>query len=545
MPQHSAPAHSLPLVVQLGFAGSRQLLDVENGGTPADPADFETKIQQWMGPRLKQLHADLGLQPRHFFCGVSAIAVGADTVFARTCQASGIPLRVFLPQTRDEFLHANGSSGPDFNDSQRAEALRLLDTPHVIQERLVSDSRHRAERFQDANREIVRVSDVLLCLLRKGSDEKVGGTADLINHAVQRGKPVLVAEVSASKDGELLLDEHWRLPLDEDGAPQTNLARAFHPPTEPETLAQLTFAAAPEPNCPIPVGQYVNAIKTVASLISKRTQRQFKWMAAAIIVAHVAATVLASLALGFNHLHWEVLPTLLKIELVMLGVGLISHLLLHHSQITRRWAESRLLAEVTRSVRSVGKLHVYMQHFFTLPFPRHFAPLLRTINVLHLQCTRPDKTPWEQKRDQYVKERLTKVNDGQIDYYRKRAQGAKRWLWWVQFWFFCFWSTAFLATLLKLFYHHDLSQGWAGVFGTLAIVMPVLAAGALSFAAALDKEAQKHTYQEMHEFLKKQTAALVAAGSEREFAQLLLETETHLLAETTTWFSRRSFIVVN
>jgi len=75
----------------------------------------------------------------------------------------------------------------------------------------------------------------------------------------------------------------------------------------------------------------------------------------------------------------------------------------------------------------------------------------------------------------------------------------------------------------------------------LTILLPVLAVAALSLAAAFDLEARRHTFKEMHEFLERQTRHLTEAASEREFAKLLLETESRLLGETVNWFSRRSF----
>jgi hypothetical protein len=69
----------------------------------------------------------------------------------------------------------------------------------------------------------------------------------------------------------------------------------------------------------------------------------------------------------------------------------------------------------------------------------------------------------------------------------------------------------------------------------------VLAAAALSLAAAHDLEAQEHTYHETSEFLERQKQYLEDARSERDFAALVLETESQVLGETATWFSRRSF----
>jgi len=71
--------------------------------------------------------------------------------------------------------------------------------------------------------------------------------------------------------------------------------------------------------------------------------------------------------------------------------------------------------------------------------------------------------------------------------------------------------------------------------------MPVLAVAALSLAAALDLEGLVHTYGETLAFLRRNVTWLNAASSEGEFVRLLLEIEAHLLGETATWSSRRSF----
>ena len=58
-------------------------------------------------------------------------------------------------------------------------------------------------------------------------------------------------------------------------------------------------------------------------------------------------------------------------------------------------------------VVAIGRFHVYLDHFFKLPFPAKLRPLLRTINVLHLKETAPpDGVPWEKKRDDYIRNRL-------------------------------------------------------------------------------------------------------------------------------------------
>src|SRR5206468_2678828 len=109
MSELPSPAGSdLPLVVHVGFAGSRRLFDAK--AHPRIDADaFHASLVEHLVSRLAALRTDLGLAPEQFFCGISQVASGGDQAFARACALSGIPLRVYLPQTRDVYLSAQGS----------------------------------------------------------------------------------------------------------------------------------------------------------------------------------------------------------------------------------------------------------------------------------------------------------------------------------------------------------------------------------------------------------------------------------------------------
>lgn len=78
-------APDLPLVLQLGFAGSRFLLDPEQYPT-VDVERFEAEVCQKMVAMLRDLPQELGLSSHHFVCGISSLAIGADMAFTRACQ---------------------------------------------------------------------------------------------------------------------------------------------------------------------------------------------------------------------------------------------------------------------------------------------------------------------------------------------------------------------------------------------------------------------------------------------------------------------------
>lgn len=527
----------LPIVVQLGFAGSRHLFD-HSAHPDVDTNAFDEAVQRQFTEVMKLLPASLRLSDRQFLCGISQVAIGADTVFTRACQALAIPQRLFLPQSRDEYLEAVGSEGePDFTPEQRNTAQDLLNSPHVIQEHVVSDAQDRRTRFEDANLEIVRVSDVLVCLVRAEDDPKPGGTRDLLARALKRGKPVLEIGV-AVVDGQPVFKELWH-----------NLDRVAPPPL-PGVLSAVHIARPVAPAAIPEISEFTGPLKSFASARARARGTLFKRAALIIIGTHIVATLCAVIALQTGHessLQTDdesaILSILLVAESILLVTGFGLHQYLHRSGTSREWALVRLVAELTRSVRATRGLHVDLAHLFTLSFPTDLYPLLHTLNVLHLRSTRAIRNqPWEPVRDDYVNVRLTGPM-GQLAFYARESAMAHRRLKIARWTFLACSFTALLATLVKLIVvlSHEPNDFTTSLCGSLAIILPVLAVGALSLAAALDLEARHHAFTEMLTFLEVQARHLREATSRREFAKLVLETEARLLGETANWFSRRSY----
>ena len=98
-------------------------------------------------------------------------------------------------------------------------------------------------------------------------------------------------------------------------------------------------------------------------------------------------------------------------------------------------------------------------------------------------------------------------------------------------------ATAFKAALLL---KHVNNESLLAVLGSLAVTLPVLAVGGLSWTAAVDCEARVQTFEETLHFLRRQRPYLEQAASGPEFDRLLIETETVLLGEISNWYSRRS-----
>jgi hypothetical protein len=547
---------SLPSVVQLGFSGSRELFT----GTTVDAPNALRLCEQvttWLEQRLPKVREELHLYDNQFFVGISQLACGADIVFSKVCQNQKIPQRIFLPEHRERFLIASESNGtPDFTPQQRMEVEQLFGSQHIIQERVVVNSPDRTSRFKETNTEIMRVSDAMICLMRADSTGKKGGTRELMNRAIQRGIPVLELQVAEVNGHAEIVVDRWHNVAEENHDLIRNL---------PDDLAKLAFPPLVSGKDPIPArDEYFSALERLATHQATGKQRLFKLAAGLIIVTHIVATILATSALvmhaphakppsvhAVDHAmehsvssgsHWVVLG-LLIVELILLAAGFRVHQLLHHSHAVQEWAVARVVCELVRSLRAIGTRHLYLEYLFRLQLPQAYRPLLRTLSVLHLHATWSQRDqPWQSHREQYILGRFDDPKNGQLAFFEQALEKDKRLLSKCQ-WMFAICSTlAMVATFVKimLLWNHFESDLGLAVLGALAVALPVLAVGGLSWAAAVDCEARVETFGESLKFLRSQRPLLEQATSGTEFDQLVVETETVLLGEITGWYSRRA-----
>ena len=528
---------SLPCVIQVGFAGSRRLFPGELDDDSRQR--LEQELQQRLHWHLQALVEEAGAG--RFLCGLSQVAIGGDTLFTRACRQGGIPQRIFLPQPEQDFLHAADPDGtPDFTPAQRQQAEALLNSDHIIECRVVSHARRRNIRFEDANWAIVQESDLVICLRNADDGARPGGTTHLLELARQLGLPVLDIRV-ALRDGALQLQEqrhgfdHWS------------------PPALPAVLDDLAtpVAAGEVPS----VRQFAETIKRHADQKAERERKRFESIAGVVIITHILATLLATLVLATHgEAHGHAFPwlpvALLAAELGVLGWGYGAHRRMHHANPSKPWALSRLVTEINRSVAALGHLRMPLDYLFRLRLPEELRPLLRTLNVLHLHHGRNNPpADWQALRDAYLRERLTDPDpaQGQIAYYDGKIRKEQRALRRADRLFNGLSIAAIAAVGVKLatvagliHWPAPMAAMLPQALGVLAVVLPVLAVGVLSWAAAQDYEGRIATFSEMRRFLQRQEKALRGLRSRRGLHQRVEETELALLGETAEWYARRS-----
>jgi hypothetical protein len=503
---------TFPQFLAIGFVGARRLGSDEAAG---DEIVREAALRR----RIDQILDHLGqkLRAGESLVAVSALAAGADTIFAEAVAAHGIWHQVFLPQTPDVFFNKE-----DFFDSEAgmARSERLAQGSNVIEVRVTSDALERRSRFAECGYRIVNECDLLIVVARADEDGKPGGTLETLAYARSIGRPVIeivlqgdltvtgLEGVAFPKRAEDFFT--WPLPIDPE-APQGSLAA-------------------------------VVALKDYASAEARRHKMRFRNATGFVLFTNVAATVVADWSLaGFPHgigQRWA------KALLLLVGTGV--YFGLRRLKPQRRWVKGRLAAELCRSVYALRRLPGHLGYLRNLRLP-HCEHLVRSLEILHLRATRDPRHPPADFIQNYLHERLggeAKPNpDAQIDYYLEKAAGARHLRAWLQGGFYVFSTLAFIcaAYYVQSGIDKTLVTNWDKlIFSFAPATFPIIAAAAASWVSILDLDRRVDRYVGMVEFLRQQRQRLPAAAGDTFLRNGAHATEQALLREVLEWHTKHT-----
>jgi nucleoside-diphosphate-sugar epimerase len=138
---------------------------------PADAVGFITA-------RIVATLEDIG----HPLTGVSSLAVGADQIFAQAVLSAGGRLHVVVPCADYEKAFAD--------DAGRREYVRLLAAASGIE--TLAHPAPSAAAFFEAGQRVVELSQLLIAVWDGAAPTGAGGTADLVQHARERGADIVI-----------------------------------------------------------------------------------------------------------------------------------------------------------------------------------------------------------------------------------------------------------------------------------------------------------------------------------------------------------------
>lgn len=490
---------------------------------------MERRVKARIAEVLARLEREL--VPGEQLAAVSALAMGGDTLFAEVvAERKEMPHQVFLPQTEDQFFNLK-----DFeHEAEIARAKRRLDPAagNVVEVRIVSLLPDRRERFSECGYEIVNECDVLIAVHPGNSPGKPGGTVETMKHAAVLGRRIF--EITLQDDQ----------PARETPAPEKPKKEA---PAEEEAFA---WRLEPNPAIADRSLALLTALKDRASVVSGGEKNSFRWVAATAVWTHVAATIVAAVALAFGP-HTDAHTVWLKgAKLVLLGFGFCVPFYFHHfrPRPERRWVTGRLVAELSRSVLAVrglpGQLG-YLRNFY-LP---EYRQLIRSLNLVRLQSARSSTVGLTEFAQRYIKERIGEPEDGhppsirtQIGYFTRYAGSAGHWRHWFELGFYVFSFTALMCAAGYLFFHVETNSPlWErALFWFIPVVFPTAAAAFAGWISIMDYDRRAERFRELVRYLEEQRERIRHAAAGGILVRAVHRTEHALLQEVVEWHAKHS-----
>ena len=456
--------------------------------------------------------------------GISSVASGADTLFAKEVLKAGCQWFAMLPFPREEFEK-------DFGADEWKEALECLERATL--EEVWALQADRPNAYADVGIDMVERSDILMAVWDGAASRGAGGTAEIVEYARENRKPLVWIHASTG----IVSYEHWPEGHFED--------RAF------DALHRLPCGKSIPTDGP-PLDRLFLRLDDAA----RTTIPSMRFQEIRVVVYNSIATTIALAALA---LHWMAFD-LVTLNFQFVLAGFVAACFLHFRKAGGKYVEARLIAEICRSLIATRGFPERLNSPYRFSVPR-LKHTLRCIMIMrdieksqgHLQPSHADLMKF---RDEYLRLRI----QDQLGYYRKhRTRSAPRVVLYARMAFFAsmlavaatfvgecigwrfvdHWGFPFMARWIL----HP-GQFPAGVIAApdsklislIGIVAPSLVAIVTSILSVNEHRRRDGRYREMEQLLTAAERRLSHVVTLCAIKQVVVDTESALLAENFEWY---------
>jgi hypothetical protein len=372
-PKAKNAAIQLPAVLAIGFTGHRSL---------PDEAASRKLIYDFLAEK-KQSTSEIIL-------GVSSVAAGGDLLFAESCIALGIPLRVLLPLPQEDFRK-------DFDPATWSRAELAMSRAMSVE--VIGKEGQRDECYYECGLATVLQSQWQIALWNGEPAQGLGGTEQIVAFARQIGRPVVWIH---SVTGAVQLCDQKKLPP-VDGDPELKF------------LNRLESAG-------------VNVVDTSAAALSAawlvkldsnavQVAPQVRRLAAVPIVCTALAALVSGAAARMHASGvWVGVGALLGLTAALLPA------VLELGKRQALWVRIRTAAEVSRSVRALWDTPAQYEVVGPEILPE-LSGMIQSLNFLKSKTTRTSDSGVDSFKAQYLEERLL---DQKTYFLRQSTKSAEK-----------------------------------------------------------------------------------------------------------------------
>ena len=477
---------SLPPIWIVGFTGHRRLRQPDK-----------------VGALLRELLVSLSAEIPGQLVGHSSIAIGGDTLFAEACLASDMPWIALLP-------FAEGDFKSDFSDTDWDKARQLLQRAARV-ESLVG-TKDRNVGYLECGLATVEEADLMIAVWDEEPSRGTGGTADVVAHARNFGKPLILLHP------DRLTIQRERFASDSFSDPEMEYLNRLPDRTIP--------AVASGTETEQRVRRFFAKVDAQAARIAPRFRR---WVAASVIMNAIAAILTAG-AIGFgiqSHL-------LDAVIFILIAAAMVSIIQIKRKHAHRNWIRCRVAAEICRSALATWNLgHVAAPIWFTQL--GDFGRLAKSIRLLQMRSGDQSRMDLAECRSEYL---TTRVDD-QIEYFRRRSRrlATALFIFTCSFWIFSAAAVArtiFMALVDAPQSDHLIADALQSF---LPIALPLAAGCALALISIFDLNRQLASSKAMEAALQTARRQIEKCESFSSLRRAIENTENAFAGEFFEWFT--------
>lgn len=477
----------LPTVLAIGFTGHRNL--------PGE-AMSRKLIYDFLAEKQRSTSEIL--------YGVSSVAAGGDLLFAESCIALNIPLRVLLPLPREDFRS-------DFDPSTWSRAEHAMDHANSIE--VIGGDGTRDERYYECGIETVLQSQWQIALWNGEQAQGLGGTEEIVEFARHLGRPVtwIHSETGAIKQ------------YGEKGPMLTGGSSEFHFLNMlPSTGVSLTESSPTALTVAWLAKLDANAI---------RVAPQVRRLAAMpIVLTALAAFISGSASHMRSPATWVAVGALLGLTATVLPVAL------RLGKKQALWVRIRTAAEVSRSVLALWHTPARYQIVGPEILPE-LSRMIVSLNYLKSEAAGTESVSVSQFKEDYLQTRLLDQKDYFLRQSKKAASKARRYRLFAK----VLVTTAIVLSawmfgchsLLKT--NSEFSGGLWLPLVTSAFFQLATIAGAL--VVVYDCDRRQKRYQELHDSLAAWMIEFRAINTWSPAIKIVSKIERALVVELLEWRS--------
>jgi hypothetical protein len=480
----SANSIVLPSTVAIGFTGHRNLPDESKSR-----ACILKFLQEYKSGTNKIVY------------GVSSAAAGGDLLFAESCLQIGLPIRILLPVSKEQFRE-------DFDEPTWNRAELVMQRAFSVE--VIGSGDTKEERYYECGVETVQQSQMLLALWDGKPSHGLGGTADVFAFAKDQERPVVWIH-SVSGD-----------------------VQHFHPEKESFIDPELDFlnglpdsGATPDFKMPFALVQnWFLKIDISASHAAPQLRRL-----AAIPILCTAGAAICTAAFAFSDNSGALVG--IGAGLGLMTSGLPMAMRLNARQV--RWTRIRTAAEICRSVLALWRTPGPYEAIGPEIIP-DLTGTLASLNFLKMSDSTAGGTRLEDFRKTYREERI----QNQIVYFSKNAGHSDRKTRQYK-------RTVMIAVLVGLsmnlwmllgsYWLKNRFGGWLNGIAFAGIVFFQIATIAGALLVVNDWQRRRERYRELHDLLVVWDKQIAAARTWSTVLSIATRVEKALLAEVIEWRS--------